>query len=424
MFLKRLKLRLHFTSLVVFFLSLAFNFELMAQDASKKPDGAAVDQAVIDQGSSLFKQNCTTCHAINDVVVGPALKDVHKRRQLPWIVSFIHNSTKVIASGDQYAVDLYNKYNKTQMTSFPNLSEAEISSIVEYIKVESNVAPVAVAVASPGGAPADVQAKIDNGFGDITLILIVVVLVLVVIILIVFITFLRKYLKDKESSLAELDKDLVNQKIDFGAFFKSKGFITVISIIFVCWGARACWNNLFYVGVEQGYQPVQPIPFSHKLHAGQYQINCNYCHTGVTKGKQANIPSLNICMNCHSQIKKGPQYGEVAIAKVVKAYETNTPVKWVRIHNLPDLSYFNHAQHVKVGGLECVNCHGQVDTMEVVHQHAPLTMGWCINCHRETKVNGKDNAYYAKLLESHSKVSKKDLKVADIGGLECSKCHY
>ena len=428
MFLKRLKLNT--TSLLLIFLSLAFNFNASAQDSdgakqANASGSGAVDPAIIDQGAALFKQNCTTCHAINDVVVGPALKDLHKRRKLDWIVSFVHNSTKVIASGDQYAVDLYNKYNKTQMTSFPTLTEAEISSIVEYIKVESNVAPVATAAANPTGTSQTVgDAKTANPYSDLTLILVVVVLVLVVIILIVFISVLRRYLKDKQTALSVGDEYLVNQKYDIGGFFKSKGFITVISIIFVCWGARACWNNLFYVGVEQGYQPVQPIPFSHKLHAGQYKIDCNYCHTGVTKGKQANIPSLNICMNCHSQIKKGPQYGEAAIAKVVAAYNSNTPVKWVRVHNLPDLSYFNHAQHVKVGGLECTNCHGQIDTMEVVHQHAPLTMGWCINCHRETKVNGKDNAYYAKLLESHSQVSKKDLKVADIGGLECSKCHY
>jgi mono/diheme cytochrome c family protein len=409
----------------IFFLLFSVLFSLKisvnAQDAAKP---AGVNQAVIDQGASLFKQNCVTCHAIHDVVVGPALKDVHKRRPLPWIVDFVHNSSKVIASGDQYAVDLYNKYNKTQMTSFPNLSEAEIVSIVEYIKVESNNAPVAKKEEKTTSGDSAQSAEAKSPYADLIMYLIVVVLVLVTITLIVFITVLRRFLKDKESTLNETDKEIVNQKIDLGAFFKSKGFITIASIIFVAWGARACWNNLFYVGVEQGYRPVQPIPFSHKLHAGQYQINCNYCHTGVTKGKQANIPSLNICMNCHSQIKKGPKYGEAAIAKVVQAYESNTPVKWVRIHNLPDLSYFNHAQHVKVGGLECENCHGQIDTMEVVHQHAPLTMGWCINCHRETKVNGKDNAYYDKLLESHSKVSKKELKVADIGGLECSKCHY
>ncbi|TAH25632.1 MAG: cytochrome C [Cytophagales bacterium] len=424
MFLKRLKILS--ASLVIFLISFELNFEVSAQDTTKNTNGAvAADQAIIDQGATLFKQNCVTCHAIHDVVVGPALKDVHKRRQLPWIISFVKNSTKVIASGDQYAVDLYNKYNKTQMTSFPNLSDAEITSIVEYIKVEGSKAPVtAQAVDGAKDASSTDKSNASNPYGDLTIILLVVILVLVLVILIVFSSVLRKYLKDKEANLEEADKVLVNQKIDFVAFFKSKGFITVVSIVFVAWGARACWNTMFYVGVEQGYQPVQPIPFSHKLHAGEYKIDCNYCHTGVTKGKQANIPSLNICMNCHSQIKKGPKYGEAAIAKVVKAYETNTPVKWVRIHNLPDLSYFNHAQHVKVGGLECTNCHGQIDTMEVVHQHAPLTMGWCINCHRETKVNGKDNDYYAKLLESHNQVSKKDLKVADIGGLECSKCHY
>ncbi|HEX8548009.1 MAG TPA: cytochrome c3 family protein, partial [Cytophagaceae bacterium] len=225
-------------------------------------------------------------------------------------------------------------------------------------------------------------------------------------------------------NLDQEDREVVNQKFDIGAVVRSRMFLSIVGFIFICVSVRACWNGLLTVGVEQGYRPVQPIPFSHKQHAGQYKINCNYCHTGVNKGKQANIPSLNICMNCHSQIKKGPRFGEDAIGKVIKAYNENKPIKWVRVHNLPDLAYFNHAQHVNVGGLECTNCHGPIDTMEVVHQVSPLTMGWCINCHRETSVNGKDNAYYDKLLELHNKVSKKELKVADIGGLECSKCHY
>jgi mono/diheme cytochrome c family protein len=408
----------------LFFFSAFFSFSSFAQPDSSKSAAAPAggNQGLIDQGGTLFKQNCTTCHAINEVVVGPALKGVDKRRDTKWIINFVHNSSKVIADGDPYAVALYNKFGKTQMTSFPGLSDQEITSIVEYIKTGGD-----------GGPPTDStnvsKTPLTGGgsggeYSTLTLVLIVVVLVLVIITLLVFLTVLRKYLKDKESSLAEEDQELINQKFDLGALIRSKAFIGIVSFVFVCAGVRSCWNGMLAIGVEQGYQPVQPIPFSHKLHAGQYKIDCNYCHTGVNKGKQANIPSLNICMNCHSQIKKGPLYGEQAIAQVIEAYNTNTPVKWVRVHNLPDLAYFNHAQHVKVGGLECQTCHGSIDTMNVVSQHSPLTMGWCINCHRETSVNGKDNAYYDRLLKLHSVVSKKDMKVADIGGLECSKCHY
>jgi hypothetical protein len=138
----------------------------------------------------------------------------------------------------------------------------------------------------------------------------------------------------------------------------------------------------------------------------------------VYKGKSASIPSANICMNCHNAIQtSSPQ-----IQKIYTAIEKDTPIEWVRVHNLPDFAYFNHSQHTNVGGVECQTCHGQIQTMEVVQQVSPLTMGWCIDCHRETTVNTEGNDYYDKLLALHN--SKEPLKVGNIGGLECSKCHY
>jgi hypothetical protein len=179
-------------------------------------------------------------------------------------------------------------------------------------------------------------------------------------------------------------------------------------------------DGAYGVGIQQGYAPKQPISFSHKLHAGEYKIDCNYCHTGVNRGKSAHIPSANICMNCHGVIKKeSPE-----IQKIYTSIENNQPIEWVRVHNLPDLAYFNHAQHVNVGGVECESCHGDVAKMEVIQQRSSLTMGWCIDCHRQTDVNTKDNQYYDKLVQLHGTESKDALKVADIGGLECSKCHY
>jgi hypothetical protein len=129
-------------------------------------------------------------------------------------------------------------------------------------------------------------------------------------------------------------------------------------------------------------------------------------------------------MNCHNQIRQGTNTGDVEIGKLVKAYEENKPIEWVRIHNLPDLAYFNHSQHVNVGGIECQTCHGPVETMDVVRQHSLLTMGWCIDCHRKTDVNTRGNAYYDKLIEIHRQNNTTPMKVEDIGGLECSKCHY
>jgi hypothetical protein len=193
------------------------------------------------------------------------------------------------------------------------------------------------------------------------------------------------------------------------------------------------------VGVQQGYAPTQPINYSHELHAGKYKINCLYCHSGADKSKQATIPSASTCMNCHMHVTASKNYdGKVSpeIQKIYnavgwdadkKAYDPTkpqTPIKWVRIHNLPDLAYFNHAQHVKVGKVECQACHGPIETMKVVSQQSSLQMGWCINCHREAKVDVANNDYYQKLHDDLKAQGKSYATVANVGGLECGKCHY
>ena len=381
------------------------------------------DPALISKGEVLFKGNCKSCHAIHTQEVGPALKDVTKRRDSKWLYAWIRNSTAVIASGDKYANDLYNKFGKSPMTSFASFKDDELKSVLAYIDSESLNVPGPLPPDDGKDKPLSAEVK-DDSTSTIILILLVVVLLLVLTMLLVFLSVIKRFLKDKESTLEEADKELINQKFDLAAVVKSKMFITIVSLLFVTIAVRACWLGALSVGVEQNYQPVQPIPFSHKVHAGANKINCNYCHTGVYKSKQASIPSVNICMNCHTHIKEGPQYGTEAIGQVVKAYETGAPIKWVRVHNLPDLSYFNHSQHTTVAGIECQKCHGPIEEMEVVRQHSPLTMGWCINCHRETAVNSKDNAYYDKLLKVHADSKKKgEMKAEDIGGLECSKCH-
>ena len=202
---------------------------------------------------------------------------------------------------------------------------------------------------------------------------------------------------------------------------------------------------MMQIGVDQGYEPVQPIHYSHRIHAGENGIDCKYCHSAARVSKHSNIPSLNVCMNCHKNISEVAEttateeyskefydgeiaklYDAVGWDKDVQSYTGKTkPVKWVRIHNLPDHVYFNHSQHVTVAGVECQTCHGPVEEMEIMRQHSPLTMGWCINCHRETNVKVEDNAYYTKIHEELSKkYGVKQLTAAQMGGLECGKCHY
>jgi mono/diheme cytochrome c family protein len=381
-------------------------------------EGGISDEAVLAEGESLFNANCRVCHAVDQKLVGPALAGVYDRRDMDWIKSFIKNSQAVIASGDDYAVSLYEEYNQTVMPSF-NFSDAEIESIVAYIRVEAEKEPEVAAGDGDQAAVATQAAQEPSTFLTVIVVGLVIVLILILVVLFLILNFLTKFLQKRED-LDEGDKELIDQKFKLGTLVRQPAFVGIVAFVFGIFVLKTVIDGLYQVGIQQGYAPTQPIAFSHKLHAGQYEIDCNYCHTGVRKSKSANIPSANICMNCHGQIKtESPE-----IQKIYAAIENDRPIEWVRVHNLPDLAYFNHAQHVAVGGQECQTCHGEIQEMEVVAQYAPLTMGWCINCHKETNVNTKGNAYYDNLVELHSQHSKAPLKVEDIGGLECAKCHY
>tara|TARA_B110000438_G_scaffold33857_1_gene33512 strand:+ start:23275 stop:24552 length:1278 start_codon:yes stop_codon:yes gene_type:complete len=401
-------------------LSLFFtiSFPLLAQEPEPE-----LDQSIVKNGESLFKGNCTVCHAIDEVIIGPALRNIHERRSEEWIYAFIKNSQKVIQSGDEYAVDLYNEYNKTLMTSF-DFSNEELNSIITYIKNES-FKPIEVAVVSEVSVAGETSSSVESDDFYISLTLNILLLLIIIFVLFKFTNLSQKYviLRDTQSGgklLNADDKEVVKSKFNLKLFLKSNGVLGVTTFAFIAIFVKSCIDGLYTVGIQQNYQPTQPIAFSHQIHAGQYEIDCNYCHTGVNIAKSANIPSVNICMNCHNAIDTD----EPEIKKILTAYEENKPIEWVRVHNLPDLAYFNHSQHVAVGGLECETCHGPIKEMDVVYQYAELTMGWCINCHRETEVNSKGNDYYNKLVALHKESSKNPLKVQDIGGLECSKCHY
>ena len=383
------------------------------------------DNSIVENGRDLFTGNCTVCHGIDEVVIGPALRDIHERRSEEWIYSFIKNSQKVIQSGDEYAVNLYNEYNKTLMTSF-DFNDEELNSIVEYIKAESSK-PIQVLVSDQsidGGSSSELVTSVSNTYVNFLSILVVISLFVTIIVLFQFNKLSKKYILLENSlsgdKLSESDKEFLEYKFDYKRFLKSDFILGATSFLFTIVLVRSCIDGLYTVGIQQNYQPIQPIAFSHKIHAGQFEIDCNYCHTGVRNSKSANIPSVNICMNCHNSI----QTEKPEIQKILTAYEEEKPIEWIRVHNLPDLSYFNHSQHVEVGGIECETCHGPIKEMDVVYQYAELTMGWCVNCHRETELNSKGNEYYDKLVALHGKNSKNPLKVQDIGGLECSKCHY
>ena len=383
-------------------------------------DAVPTDEATINIGKGLFTEyTCNTCHAVDKKKVGPALAGIYDRRELDWIYSWVRNSQLMIQSGDAQAVALWDEYKPSAMAAF-DLSDEQTLAILAYVRdVEENPV-IPEVVAGPGGtSEAGDSTGVPSSYLQIIIVVLIVVLVLILAVLGLIVKLMRKYIQDK-SEISEEDAEIANEKFSLSAFMKSPAVIGIITFLVIVLAAKNVIDGLYTVGVQQGYAPKQPIAFSHKLHAGEYEIACQYCHTGVEIGKSANIPSVNICMNCHSQIKTdSPE-----IQKLYTAQETGEPIEWVRVHNLPDLAYFNHSQHVKVGEVECQTCHGDIEDMTVVKQHAPLTMGWCIDCHRNTDVNAKGNGYYNKLVELHNKSSKTPMKVADIGGLECAKCHY
>lgn len=403
-------------------LAMLFFLLLGTQVYAANPEVSDSEEA-ISAGKSVFNANCKTCHQLDRKAVGPALRGLTDRRSIDWAKKFIRNSQALIASGDADAVGIYNEFNQLVMPNHEFLSDDDVMNLLAYIEYGDKADPAAAAATGDGAQVSGGGAGIPSEYLTIILGVLVLVLLLILIVLGLIISILTKYLKNQQ--LDADDEEFINQKSDFKKLFKSDAFVIIITTLVIAMVAKTAIDELYTVGVQQGYAPKQPIAFSHQLHAGQYEIECQYCHTGVELGKSANIPSANICMNCHAHIQNvGGQDGiSPEIAKIYAAVDNNQPIEWVRVHNLPDLSYFNHAQHVAVGGVECQTCHGPIEEMEVVYQHSSLTMGWCIDCHRQTDIKSQGNEYYDKLVQLHSN-SKDALKVKDIGGLECAKCHY
>jgi mono/diheme cytochrome c family protein len=426
-------IKILFTSLI-FLISFLLPFDNFGQDV------AIVDNSVaVQAGKKLFNANCAACHKLNKRAVGPALKGVSNKYDREWLYTWIKNSTAMVKSGDAQAVAIYEEYNGSVMTSFPQLSNEDIDNIIAYTDY-TPPAPVA-AVVTPGVAAQTGTSGVSNN-------IILGALALVFLILITMLFLVQKtLLRIAVASGVEITPEPKPKRTPIWLAFVQNQFLVMISVIFLLLSsAYFVYGYFMQVGVDQGYMPVQPIHYSHKIHAGANQIECKYCHSSARVSKHSGIPSLNVCMNCHMNIAdyNGEEDLENGYTKdfytkeIKKLYaavgwdETNQrytgesqPVKWVRIHNLPDFVYFNHAQHVEVGEIACEKCHGPVEEMEIMYQYSPLTMGWCINCHRETNVKVESNEYYTKIHEALTKkYGVEKLTVAQMGGLECGKCHY
>ena len=411
-------------------LNLIFVLLIALNTSAQEPD--------IAKGKSLYNANCASCHKLNKKLIGPALKGVSAKYDKEWLYAWIKNSAAMIKAGDEQAVAIYEEYNKVAMNAFPQLSNEDIDNILAYTDYVPE--PVAAPAAVAGGESSTGEPSLAND----------IILGLLIVVLLVLVTML--YLVTKTlTSIAEkngiqIEKPESEPFSIWKAFIKNQFLIFCSVILLLLSSAYFAYGYMMQIGVDQGYMPIQPIHYSHKIHSGANQIECQYCHSSARVSKHSEIPSLNVCMNCHENIaeyngeedlEKGytKEFYTNEIKKLYKAvgwdeetqsYTGDTePVKWVRIHNLPDFVYFNHAQHVSVAGVDCNKCHGPVEEMEILYQYSSLTMGWCIDCHRDSNVKVKDNEYYTKI---HEELSKKygveELTIAQMGGLECGKCHY
>jgi cytochrome c551/c552 len=390
----------------------------------------ALQDAKAQDGKALFNANCASCHKMDKDLTGPALMGVTDRwPSKDLLKTWIKNWPAAVATGDPYAVKMKD-WSPAAMNLFPNLSDAELDGLITYM--ETWQPPAAAAPVGAVGAPA---AEGDNSllFGIIS-----AIVGLIALILLQVNSNLRK-LSDEKVGIASPEPV---------SFWKNKTYIGLTTVVLFVIAGIYISKGAVNLGRSKNYQPVQPIYYSHKVHAGTNQINCQYCHGGANESKHANIPSVNVCMNCHlaiNEYKGEALYAEdgTAIdgtAEIKKLYEyagftpgqpwdpaKAKPVEWIKIHNLPDHVYFNHSQHVKAGKVDCQTCHGEIQNMGEVYQYSDLSMGWCINCHRETKVQFADNGFYSIYEKFHEDMKNGKLDsvtVEKIGGTECQKCHY
>lgn len=419
----------------------------------------AVDEAQYNLGKKLFKSNCASCHNKYKDMTGPSLVNISER--IPsdeWFSKWVRNNVKLRNSGDAYAIEVYNKWNKAAMNAFPALKDEDLAALLVFLNNEDPAAPAAVAADGPDPCETEAQAKSAEK-GDNTLSLILWIGISVLLLSAIAIARIGRRLsrvanavKDGEK-MEDIAEELKNDKFTIKGLLNNNAVIIPVLIVFLIFAAGKAWSfhsNLgrqhVYGARDHGYKPEQPIAFSHKIHAGINKIECQYCHSAARQNKVSNVPALDLCLNCHKAIDEYSSCDDVIYTggsgteEIHKIYDylgldpktkekvaEAKPIEWTRIHNLPEHVYFNHAQHVVVGKIECQQCHGPIQEMDVVEQHSPLSMGWCINCHRETEVKFTTNEFYEDYKEIHEKLQKGELDkvtVETIGGTNCQRCHY
>lgn len=439
-------------------------------------------------GYDLFQQSCIACHKIDGDMVGPPLRNVVARVKeeggvgRDWLHKWIKDNNALRESGDKYAIEVFDRFNKIPMLTFPNLSDQDIDDILAYTNdPEGGEKAFKEAKAKASEASAATAPAAEKGSPLSTFVIIAYILLALLLLFVLFrLSALKRLLSGKTEVSVEDAPGFNCAKL----IHKYNKAFMALSAIFSLLALYGLWIFMFGIGVDKGYQPDQPIYFSHQVHAGVQGIDCQYCHSSAKYGKVSGIPSPNTCMNCHKMIKeyRGDYFeqalvdnGKFASGEDVKNFYTGEiqkmyaaigwdpdqgaftgeqkPIEWVRIHNMPDFVYFSHEQHVVAGenailnaiknktipnskelnlpenSQVCFACHGDVTKMDEVKMANDFTMGWCIECHRTTEVdmtNEYNSQYYAELHEKLKKEYGENTKITvdAIGGLECAKCHY
>jgi mono/diheme cytochrome c family protein len=405
-------------------------------------------------GENLFKANCAACHKANKDFVGPALAGSQARWEenssIENMYKWVKNSQGLIKEGDSYAKGLYSKWGSIMTPQA--LSNEEIDAVFEYVESTPPPPPPPPTGGVTGGEVSD-----DSGSNNMIWWIIGILLVIVMF----AVGGVKKELKNVslEQDGKERAKDLGLGGSVRGYLWKNFNYAFFFGYVILIVSLVCFFKFLFTIGVFENYKPEQPIEFSHKLHAGELEVECVYCHNSAEKSKHAGIPTVNVCMNCHKAVHEGTETGTEEIAKIHEAagfnpkklaYSGETePIRWVKVHNLPDHVYFNHSQHVVVGDLDCKQCHGDmtketvarimttedlnsIDDNDIKFTRPTLTMGWCIECHGQKEIDLSDGGYYQEVhdrLLKDKKTYQKYLEddkitVAELGGWECAKCHY
>ncbi len=372
---------------------------------------------------------CAACHTIGQgKIIGPDLKGINEKREEAWLIKFIQNSQALIQSGDKDAIEVFEAYNIPMPPN--NLTDDQVRSLLEYIRVEGGGAKIETETETETAQEPEDEAQEPE------------------------VTKESEVIQEEVAELTEetptgyqLPEAIEKRKNNFATFWiflilfliflfdlivtkfiKAKFIHIAVILISVIVIVEIVVIESIGLGRQEGYSPDQPIAFSHKVHVNQNKIDCKYCHNTVDDSRHAGIPSPTLCMNCHNIVKEGTTTGTGEIAKIYDAINKEKSIEWIKVHNLPEHVFFSHAQHVKIGEVDCAECHGDVENMDRIAQVKDLSMGWCINCHRDQKVTQfETNNFYDHYVELKENVKSGKINmvtVADIGGNDCQKCHY